>query len=1521
MKVSLKRTFILLLSILLILSLASCKKGGGSDGKEIASVNIDPGSLKTELTVGETLDTSGIKLVITYKDDSTEVITADKIAAEDIGTIDTSTPGDKTLEVKYGGFVATITIKVKAPVTVTGIEIDGSYPKSVKLGEALDLSGLIAKVTYSDGTTKTVGYSELTVTAPDTATEGEKTLTVAYQGVSSTATVEVIGIASITVVQGKLPSEVAIGATIDTSAIEIIVTYTNGDKKTVQAKDLSVSSIDTSVMGDKEITVTYMGKEAKWPVKVVGIESLEIIGAPEKAYVLSSLDTSKIQVKAIYNNGNEVPLERDDYTLSFDASTAGTKKLTATLVGSTLKAEVDIEVLGVLNIKVIGNTYSKEVLLGGSIDLSGLKVLVTYTDADKSTAEVPASKLQITYPSTDTAGDKVINVKYLDGSADIPVKVCGIKELVIEGCPISVPAGEEPDFSKLTVKLVYSDSKGSFIVLNAADYTTNLNELDFNQEGDKIFKVTYNGDLGKFEAQKTISTTPPELVGLEITCDKYVPVLGTYDKSSIRVYAVYGNGERDEITAGYTVSDVSTDTAGTVTLTVSYTDGESVTVTATETISVLPVTKLNISGLDTKIKLGTTIESSSLTVIATFSDGTYEVVEQVNAQISADLSAAGKTAVTVSYAGYSCDYSVEVIAPASIRPLTGSYDAGLREGYTPDASNLKIEITYTDGITKEIISAAANADIAYSYYQSEGKTYFKVEAYGCEYSQAVKSITIKETSALNGTVPTTIFVGEGLPDTMKLTVIYVDEDGNEYVYLIGLDDPKLNVTLPEDTSTPGMKAIIFEYAGYTTQVNVTVRGIKSLEVVDGSVDKIVIVGNTLDTSKILVKVEYDVGDENANPYTYIGINDANLTVGTVDTSSAGKKYLEISYMGATATYEITVQSESAFTGDIYNIELPTNITERESYKKNFKDQTYAYYVGDDNPYLFYVNVLMLDENDKPVKADGKIVPTTTKVYLINTETGEETELTGDALTAMVVKNEANNTYDFTEAAIGKTFRLEIQPRDNYYGKPKSHTVEIVDAYNIYDAKELNIVTNTPDNDLDGSFREEDLDQLTAAKNFLAKHNIAYPEVLHGIVLHGNLNITLADIPEEYVYTYVKDGVTKQGLYDWEYVYYRTNTPASPEFTMYGNYYSIYSYNIPCVSEAGYANNDDAFSSSSLFYFDAYDDFDTKGIENFDHTKFKTTVKGVSFRDDDPNSNDQSASQRHMLGIACIRSSYQVINIVNTNIEAYNVSMVPECDDQTVYLTQVKFYNAWQGHLFLWNTNTLQDDYGNENAAPRAGHQNMKIYITDSLLGKCGGPVILSQTANPELPCNAATGADIVVDDKSELYSYVTGQEAWFVAVGQTAMAMKVLTIDIPISGTAQAYGMSASFIANDKIAGVNTVNMIYVNMGTGTDPTQGSVTDFHGSFTRAGVTLNDMTTSNTALPEYIGAANQYVAQDGTKGPWPVLQSSSGAMAFATNDGCLSLDETYGPYPNPAFFTGDYISIYYYGMGIVLEYYH
>ena len=1343
-------------------------------------------------------------------------------------------------------------------VEVTSIEIvEGSYPTEVNLGEAPDFSSIKVKVNLKDGTSKEVGYADVSISSVDTSVAGKKTVTVTYGGATANFEITIIDpasnvtVTSIKIVPGTVDLSYYMGQAPDMSRLQIEATYSDGSVGLLSAEDYTYTSIDTSAAGEVTFTVTYTADNSitdSVKVNVIAITSVNVItgSVKNKINVGETLDTSAIQVLVNYANGEDVILGIEDLTLgTVDSSTYGSKQLSITYKGVTI--QYPVEVVGVESLTVVDNTVKKEILKGEALDTTGISVNVSFTDG--TIDSLGASDLTLGSIDENTAGEQKLTVTYRDKTIEYTVKVCEIVKLRIDGVDSVVPAGEVIDISNMQVFGVYNDSAETEIQLTDGTITTNVNDIDINTTDDKTLVVSYTGAYGEFTVNFKISATTPEFIGLDIRAyDQTIGLGGVYNKGSVVVYALYGNDTEKKLTS-FDVSDINTSAAGEATLTVTYTENE-VTKSATAKVEVLAIQSLQVSGIANSVSKGSVLDTAGAKILVTFTDGSTRLVYANDVTISApDTTTGGNKTLTVTYLG-------------------------------------------------------SNTSVSY-------------------FVRIVVSI-----SALNNTVPATVLQGADFTyEDMKLTVVY----DNGEIHLVGIEDANLNIAPATfDTTTAGTKAITFEYFGFTTSVNILVKGVQSVEVISGILTQ-VNVGQKLDTTDILLRVMYTDGT-----YIYADIDSPYLEIGSIDTSTEGTKTLIVKYQGIECKVNIEVVSVKV-EGLIFGALLPDELVARDSYKKNFKDSTSAYRVGDDNPYYFYLNVIQLDENDEIVDVDGKSIPTSAKVFLV--DGGSETELTGDALTEMVAFNSAMNSYDFTDAAIGKTFRLEIRPADkNSYvdekSVTKSHTVTVVDGYNIYEAWELNIMSNVH-HDIHNNYGEE-LDQYEVVTSFLAKRGVTRPEKLAGIVLHGNIDVKVEDLPAEYFIEYTdSNGIKQKGIYDFLSLFNHGVTMEQKTFDIYGNYYSVYSYNIPCVTPKGVADNGDEFSSSQLFMLKINDP--NMNSNNEDHVfaqvhssivagnekpfeNFIINVQDIATRDNDPNSNDQSASERHMRGLTCYKVGNCVTNMTNVNIDAFMQSVCVEHSNSTLNLEKVKFYNAWQTHLYLWTHNRYQAwMYGNDTDT-KEFMQDLVVNINDSFIAKSGGPVILAQNGDTEDACNHGLGVDVNVTGDSELYSYVTGQEAWFVAVGQTQLAAQIKAMSALISGPGGPHG----FTSTDKIQGVETINMIMVNMGAGT--TLGSET-YNGSYTDNGVTGLLMSRPDYNRPGTNHFKNNMLDTYGqlTGGAAPIFQTSGGGIAYTDGaTGCYSIDFATGnayASPDASFYQGEYITLYYSGIGIMMEYYH
>ena len=152
----------------------------------LSGIAIASNPTKTSYYVGDTLDTTGLKLTATYNNGTTQTITSGFTCTPTA----LSTAGAQTVTVNYGGKTATFTVNVQ-DVTLSGIAIASNPSKaSYYVGDTLDTTGLKLTATYNNGTTQTItGGFTCTPTALSTA--GAQTVTVNYGGKTATFTVSV----------------------------------------------------------------------------------------------------------------------------------------------------------------------------------------------------------------------------------------------------------------------------------------------------------------------------------------------------------------------------------------------------------------------------------------------------------------------------------------------------------------------------------------------------------------------------------------------------------------------------------------------------------------------------------------------------------------------------------------------------------------------------------------------------------------------------------------------------------------------------------------------------------------------------------------------------------------------------------------------------------------------------------------------------------------------------------------------------------------------------------------------------------------------------------------------------------------------------------------------------------------------------------------------------------------------------------------------------------------------------------
>ena len=163
------------------------------------------------------------------------------------------------------------------------------------------------------------------------------------------------------------------------------------------------------------------------------------------------------------------------------------------------------------------------------------------------------------------------------------------------------------------------------------------------------------------------------------------------------------------------------------------------------------------------------------------------------------------------------------------------------------------------------------------------------------------------------------------------------------------------------------------------------------------------------------------------------------------------------------------------------------------------------------------------------------------------------------------------------------------------------------------------------------------------------------------------------------------------------------------------------------------------------------------------------------------------------------------------------------------------------------------------------------------------------------------------DASSEVYTYVTGQEAWFRAFGLSEMATTVLSFNASVVNMANSMGMSASITStsNPGMQGVESANLIFCVIGA----TGKFVYDGHGTIDMQNQFRQALLNTPLAIA-------------------PLLMSSTGGTMFSDADFTLFNLLNFSTENKKNFLQGDVLNFYVYApdirvqhTGLMVEYYH
>jgi len=440
------------------------------------------------------------------------------------------------------------------------------------------------------------------------------------------------------------------------------VTYGTGSGITSAPDELA------SVGDNQPVTVSYGGKSTTFNTTVtwgVAVKSIAVKTNPKKILyaVGEAIDTTGLELTVTLNDEQHTQqiVSSDVTGLTFSPanapSTAGSSTVTVNFGGQSTTYPITV-VQSLMVTKLALNTAPKKTsyAVGEKFDPTGMSITATMEDGSTLTVS-DTSKFACTPLTAFTAvGTAPITVSYLGASFTFDVTVDGVLEsIAVTTNPTTTGYVKGATLSTAGM-VVTAHYQNSTVTKAVTGYTCSPTTL--STSGTQTITVTYGGKTATF----TVSVTDASVSALSV---KTKPTTLTFYRGDTLVTtglvltATMTDGKTQDVSTGFTTSPTTLTSNGTQTVTVTY-GNKSTTYTVTVTEPVYTAIAVKTPPVVTVYDQGAALQTAGLTLTATLANKSTREITSGFSCTPMLLKAGGKQTITVTYAGLTTTFDVNV---------------------------------------------------------------------------------------------------------------------------------------------------------------------------------------------------------------------------------------------------------------------------------------------------------------------------------------------------------------------------------------------------------------------------------------------------------------------------------------------------------------------------------------------------------------------------------------------------------------------------------------------------------------------------------------------------------------------------------------------------------------------------------------------------------------------------------------------------------------------------------------------
>jgi len=819
---------------------------------DVKSIAVQDPATKTTYNIGDTLDVTGLSILVTRAMGTTGVVTVTPDMVTGFDSSKENTNLSLTISYTENGITKTARYEVSVVDSVKSITINGTPQSEVKYGEELDLSKIKLDVTKGSGTIQET-VTDSMISGYDKTKIGKQTVTITYGGQTTTFDVTVkdyvtkieVNPSSVT---GTYNDELS--KLITDNSIKYTVTYAKaGAQSPIALAESMVSGYNKATTTAQNLTITYTDNDS-----------------------------------SSYTNGN-------NFTTSLQVT------LMNTVSGITITPPTK-------------TTYNH----GDSLDLTGGEINLTYEDGTSGTLDInkatitesdgsPLNMSPASYDGTQKV-DKTLKIEYSKdgqtGTVNYPITIINdVKSITIKTLPqTEYKVNETLDIT--TGELLVTRAVGTEIVTMSSPKVTvsgfdNTQEsknlkltVDYTENG--ITKTTdYLVNVTDNVQSISLKTTPP-------TNYKYGEPLNV---TGGQIEVVKDSGVQtinitNDMIKELDGSEFDSTKLGTRKLQISYggkTLEYEITVEDYVTgIILTPPTKL-------VYECGEELDLTGGKIEKVMASGTKIDVALSDSSVSIsgyDKTKAGSQTINVIYEGITKQFGVTVEDNVQSVTLIGTPKTEYKYGESLDVAGLQLEVTSSSG-NKQYVTVTPSMVTGFNSNQLGEQiliiTYKgKTVQYKVNVKDYVKDIEIVEPTKLVYKLNETIDLNGGTVRAVMASGTATSPVAMTSAMITGFDSTSI-----------GAKTLTVSYQGYTKTFGITVQDLTNSMVIKTLPNKVkYLYGQKLDLTGGTIEITKESGETEIISMT------SSMVTG-YNSNKLGTQTLTVTYNGLSQTFPVTVE--------------------------------------------------------------------------------------------------------------------------------------------------------------------------------------------------------------------------------------------------------------------------------------------------------------------------------------------------------------------------------------------------------------------------------------------------------------------------------------------------------------------------------------------------------------------------------------------------------------------------------------